>query len=111
MSVDGMQLHSLRTAVGTRLASNPLDSRWSLTFDSVWLHELLTPTTDYTAAFSNARFSSFSGRGLNVGRDWLSIGPGIGYQHEGLRVFADYQAMLNTNQVIHAGTGGVELAW
>ena len=104
-------MHSLRTAVGTRLASIPLDNGWSFSFDTIWLHELLTSTADYTASFSNAAYSSFNAHGLDIGRDWLSIGPGIGFQHEGLRVFADYQAMLNTNQVIHTGTGGLELTW
>jgi hypothetical protein len=80
--------------------------------DTVWWHEFLYDTTaHYTASLAVADESSFSAAGLNLGRDWLAVGPSLEWRPADWRAFVEYQVMFNENQVFHTGAGGAEWSW
>jgi len=110
--VDSICLHSLRSVSGVRLGSQPLRHGLRLAFDTVWWHEFLDPTTaQYSAAFAVADQWRFEAAGLDLGRDWFTVGPGLEWQVGNGSLFGKYEVMFNDQQAFHTGAGGVEWSW
>lgn len=112
LTVDSIGLHSLRSVVGSRLGSQPITSCLRATFDTVWWHEFLNPTTaQYTAAFAVADQWRFTASGLDLGQDWFTVGPGLEWRVGTCSLFGKYELMFNQHQSFHTGAGGVEWTW
>ncbi len=110
---DQADLDSLRTRVGATLELHRFSSG-KVSFESLWTHELL----DETAGLVNNRLSGASGgttfavRGVDLGRDWLNVGPRLEAQLTSrARLFGSYDLSLNCNQTFHTGSGGIEVTW
>lgn len=117
LRVGGIDLHSLRTILGGRLARTACIGGSMVTLEGrgLWMHELLDETTgivDAQLIGSAAGIPSFAISGANLGRDWAVVGTGVNWQ-VGARMsfFANYDAQINSQQVFHVGSGGVQMAW
>ena len=55
---------------------------------------------------------SFAIQWLNLGRDWAIVGGGLRYELAGgWQLYGNYDAQVNTQQVFHVGSGGLQYAW
>jgi outer membrane autotransporter protein len=115
LSVNGIDTNALRGLLGLRAAQTwQTDSGrcWIPELRAVWMHEFLQPDTTLTAVFAPIGGSSFATRGLNFGRDWAVLGCGTQYVlNQNVSLFANYDLLVNTQQVWNAGSGGVQVAW
>jgi hypothetical protein len=51
-------------------------------------------------------------RGVDLGRDWALAGGGLNLRtSRHARWFAGYDVQANDHQVLHVGSGGLELQW
>lgn len=116
LDVDGSNLNSFRGLLGSRLvrrlgdrSTNPA----TLSFRTIWMHEFLQDTTGLVSTgFASGPGPSFAIRGLDLGRDWVVLGPGCTYTvRDHVSLFANYDLQFNSQQVFHVGSGGVQFAW
>lgn len=114
LALGGVDLDALRTIVGGRLAAQLQSARLGmpdLEFRTFWIHELLDEAATVDAQLSGAG-SAFRVRGIDLGRDWIVLGPGINWRvGNNCRLFADYDLHFNSALAYHSGTGGVEVTW
>ena len=81
----------------------------------VWVHEML----DHPPPFYRARFSPVHGTstpaimyyGGNTGRDWAWLGIGGMFDVSILKMYADYDVLLNERHVTHLASFGLCLGW
>ena len=109
--------NSFRSLLGSRFSTD-VNRSVSLFGQVVWMHEFLDRTsTDFTAQFSNPGMANFSStskytvRGNNPGRDWVILGTGLNRDAKNWRVFAGYDAYINSRQVLHTGNAGIAFGW
>jgi len=112
---DGIDANSLRSLVGLRWQSaldGPTQRRWLPELHALWLHEFLETDALLTARFGPIGGSSFAIEGLSLGRDWAILGGGFNWQlSDGWSLLANYDAQVNTQQIFHVGSGGLQYTW
>jgi outer membrane autotransporter protein len=115
LDVGGIDAHSLRSVLGSRLSLNPIFTQRGLLtpeLRTAWMHEFLD-----TNHVTNIGLTSFGGstvpiRGLDLGRDWATVGGGFSlFAHRGLRLIAGYDIQFNSHQAFQFGSGGLEFVW
>lgn len=114
LSVSGIDVNSLRSLVGGRLQyDRGLEgARLLPELRALWLHEFLDTDAVVNSFFAPIGGGSFAIQGLNLGRDWAIVGGGLRYElASGWQIYGNYDAQVNTQQVFHVGSGGVQLAW
>ena len=115
LALGGIDSNALRTNLGGRLAANLHAFGFGcpdFELSAYWAHELLDELTGAGDVRLGAGGPAYPIRGLNVGRDWVVIQPGLKWtlgDHTQLR--ADYNLTCNAAMTSHAGAGGVEIAW
>jgi outer membrane autotransporter protein len=117
LSVPGINTHSLRGVLGTRLFAD--SARWGGRYFSpevrtLWLHEFLDTETGFNTFFSEvgAGGGSFAINGLGMGRDWAVLGTGVNCDLDcSWSTYANYDLMLNDQTTFHIGSGGVQYLW
>lgn len=113
MSLDGSgsDANSLRTFVGGRALFAPY-RRLSPQLRAAWVHELLSPVSLVNARFGPIGGAAFEVQGLSLGRDWALVGGGLNWQlSQRWSLYGAYDAMVNTRQVLHVGSGGAQYVW
>ena len=116
LSVGDLDMHSLRTILGTRLATT-VPRRAGIGSPEVdlhlfWTHDLLGSVMGVGTISPTGLPSSFAVRGVNTGRDWIAMGPSIKWDFsQGCKLFAEYDLTFNRHAAYHTGSGGIELAW
>jgi len=114
LNVSGIDANSLRSLVGSRLQ---YDRGWQggrllPEVRALWLHEFLDTDSVVNSFFAPIGGGSFAIQGLNLGRDWAIVGGGLRYElASGWQLYGNYDAQVNTQQVFHVGSGGVQYAW
>jgi len=116
LAVPGINTHSLRSVLGSRLFSEQAQWRgryFAPQFRALWLHEFLETETSFSTFFSEVGGgSSFEINGLGMGRDWAVLGTGVKCDLTGnWSTYADYDLMLNDQTTFHIGSGGVQYLW
>ncbi|MGD9128805.1 MAG: autotransporter domain-containing protein, partial [Planctomycetia bacterium] len=117
LAVGGIDLHSLRTIAGGRLASTLCFGKSQVTFEGrgLWMHELLDQATgivDAQLIGNPTGVPAFAISGANLGRDWAVVGTGVNWQlGPRMSVFAAYDAQINARQTFHIGSAGVQMVW
>jgi T5SS/PEP-CTERM-associated repeat protein len=116
LNVGGADFDSLRGILGGRLAYKLRDSGITTTdlfFRSLWMHEFLRQTTGLvTTDFASGPVTPFVLSGLDLGRDWVVLGPGCTYAiRDHVSLFANYDLQFNARQTIHVGSGGIQFQW
>lgn len=112
MTYDDIEYHSLQTVLGTRFDAHLKTSNgffWNPGLQAAWRHETLEST-----AVVPFEIDGLAGAvvGADLGRDWAQLGPRVALQlGPSLRTFAGYDVLVNNQQVLHVGSGGVELLW
>ena len=112
--VGGIDANSLRSLVGGRLQYERGLSGGRLLPEvrALWLHEFLDTDAVVNSFFAPIGGGSFAIQGLNLGRDWAVLGGGLRYElPSGWQLYANYDAQVNSQQVFHVGSGGVQYAW
>jgi autotransporter-associated beta strand protein len=114
LNVGGVDLDALRTILGGRLVAQLQTSRLGtpdLEFRTYWIHELLDEAATIDAQLAGTS-SAFRVRGVDLGRDWVVLGPGVNWRiGDNCRLFADYDLHFNSALAYHTGSGGVEFTW
>jgi uncharacterized protein with beta-barrel porin domain len=114
LNVSGIDANSLRSLVGGRLQ---IDRGWQggrllPEVRALWLHEFLNTNAVVNSFFAPIGGGSFAIQGLNLGRDWAIVGGGLRYElASGWQIYGNYDAQVNTQQVFHVGSGGLQYAW
>jgi outer membrane autotransporter protein len=114
LDVGGIDANSLRSLVGSRLQ---YDRGWRggrllPEVRALWLHEFLDTDSVVNSFFAPIGGGSFAIQGLNLGRDWAILGGGVRYDlASGWQLYGNYDAQVNTRQVFHVGSGGLQYAW
>ena len=117
LEVGGIDLHSLRTILGGRLARTLCVGSSQVTVEGrgLWMHELLDQATgivDAQLIGAGAGIPAFAVSGVDLGRDWAVVGMGVNCQlGPRMSVFGSYDAQLNGDQVFHIGSAGAQLVW
>ena len=107
----GTDANSLRTFVGGRATFRPY-SRLSPQLRAAWVHELLSTSSVVNAHFGAVGGGAFAVQGLSLGRDWALVGGSLNWQISGgWSLWGSYDAMVNSRQVFHVGSGGVQFVW
>jgi uncharacterized protein with beta-barrel porin domain len=77
------------------------------------MHEFLRQTTGLvTTDFASGPVTPFVLSGLDLGRDWVVLGPGCTYAiRDHVSLFANYDLQFNARQTIHVGSGGIQFQW
>jgi len=79
---------------------------------ALWLHEFLDTDSVVNSFLAPIGGGSFAIQGLNLGRDWAIVGGGLRYElASGWQLYGNYDAQVNTQQVFHVGSGGLQYAW
>ena len=112
----GVDTHSLRSNLGTRLQWQPYQSGngWAIEPEirSGWLHEFLDTTSIVNAQFAGVGGAGFTANGLDLGRDWAVVGTGLSMRpNERWQVRTAYDTQFNDRQVLHIGSGTVSYVW
>ena len=114
LDVGHLDAHSLRSILGKRVATTfctPRGRRVTPEFRAAWMHEFLDTNQALTSTFAGSA-GSFAVRGVDLGRDWATVGGGLSLQtNRHARAFAGYDTQFNDNQTLHTATGGVEFVW
>jgi len=114
LALGGVDLDSLRTIVGGRLVTQLQSPRLGmpdLEFRTYWIHELLDEAALVVAQLDGTS-SAFRVRGVDLGRDWVVLGPGLNWHvGDNCRLFAEYDVHFNSALAYHTGTGGLEFTW
>jgi T5SS/PEP-CTERM-associated repeat protein len=116
LDVGSCDFDSFRGIVGGRLLGRlgrPDAKTADLSFRTLWMHEFLQQTTGLVAtSFATGPTSPFVLTGLDLGRDWVVLGPGCSYAiRDHVSLFANYDLQFNSRQTIHVGSGGVQFQW
>ncbi|MEA1951470.1 MAG: autotransporter domain-containing protein [Planctomycetota bacterium] len=116
LHVAGEDLNSIRTLLGGRLIANrllPWLGRGELAFRTHWAHELLDQTTGIVStSLSGGGTPGFEVRGVDLGRDWVILGPDVMWQYKShIQLRAAYDLTFNANQAYHTGGGSVTFTW
>jgi autotransporter-associated beta strand protein len=115
LQVSGENADSLRTFCGVRVnLDSPFGPRWQFTPElrAVWIHEMLDTNSLVNARFAPIGGSSFTIRGLDLGRDWVQAGVGANWDLSGgWLLSANYDTLANDRQVAHVGSGNVSYLW
>ncbi|MEX0676404.1 MAG: autotransporter-associated beta strand repeat-containing protein [Pirellulales bacterium] len=115
LNVAGLDANSLRSLVGGRLQFDGLsrgDHRLLPEVRALWLHEFLATTSVVNSFFAPIGGGSFAVQGLNLGRDWALVGGGLRWESPiGCTLFGNYDAQVNSQQVFHVGSAGLEFDW
>lgn len=115
LNVDHRQTDSFRGILGARvvwchrgIGGNPA----TLECDARWRHEFLHEHRTVNASFTASSDHDFRMRGAALGRDLAVLGSGYNvYLSDCVSLFADYNALVNSIQVAHVGSGGVQFYW
>jgi outer membrane autotransporter protein len=115
LQVSGEDADSLRTLCGVRAnLESPFGPRWRTTPElrAIWIHEMLDTDSLVNARFAPIGGSSFTIRGLDLGRDWVQAGMGFGWNLTGgWLLSANYDTLANERQVFHVGSGNMSYLW
>ncbi|EMI19833.1 serine protease [Rhodopirellula maiorica SM1] len=116
LAMAGIDTHSLRSNLGSRLQWQPWASRrgWAITPEirGSWMHEFLDTTSVVNAQFAGVGGAGFTANGLDLGRDWAIVGGGFAARpSERWELRADYNTQFNDRQVFHVGSGTLSYAW
>ena len=116
LNVAGEDLNSLRTILGGRLIVNrnlPWLGCSELAFRTHWTHELLDQTTGLvTTSLAGGGSPGFLVRGVNLGRDWVTLGPDLMWRYNNsVELRAGYDLTFNAAQAYHTGGGSVTFIW
>lgn len=107
--------HSFVQLMGLRLNWEVADEV-KFQLRTVWVHEMLNNPPPYY----NYRFSAVQGTSTpaiyyfegNTGRDWVWLGLGVKLEYVyNLKLFLDYDAMINGRHMTHFGNLGLCLNW
>jgi outer membrane autotransporter protein len=114
-SVDGSNTDSLRSFLGTSVASRYVTQSGSVIVPQLraaWVHEFLDTDTTQTAAFASLGNGTFAAQGLDFGRDWALVGGGVQWQlSPSVSLFGNYDVQVNTRETLNTGSGGIQFAW
>jgi outer membrane autotransporter protein len=112
MTYDDIDYHSLQTVLGTRFDAHVRTAPgvvWNPGLQAAWRHETLESTAVVPYEIDGLAGSIV---GADLGRDWAQLGPRVALQFgSSIRTFASYDVLANSQQVLHVGSGGVELLW
>lgn len=116
LDVGGSDFDSFRGMLGGRLIGRLRQQgaqTADISFRTIWMHEFLQQTTGLVATtFASGPGSPFVLSGLDLGRDWVVLGPGCSYTiNDRVSLFANYDLQFNAQQAIHVGSGGVQFQW
>ncbi|MGE3641918.1 MAG: autotransporter domain-containing protein, partial [Pirellulales bacterium] len=116
LAVPGINTHSLRSVLGSRLFSQQAEWRdrcFAPQFRALWLHEFLQTETSFSTFFSQiGGGNTFAIDGLGMGRDWAVLGPGVNCDLGcNWSAYGNYDLMLNDQTTFHIGSGGVQYVW
>ena len=115
LATTGIDAHSLRSSLGGRFSKSVITGRGLFLtpeFRTAWFHEFLDTNYLIGAQWSGLPGAGFAVRGVDLGRDWASTGAGFSLgAGRGARLFAGYDAQYNSQQVLHVGSGGLELLY
>jgi autotransporter-associated beta strand protein len=115
LDVAGLDANSLRSLVGGRLqldGQSRGDHRVLPEVRALWLHEFLETASIVNSYFAPIGGGSFAVQGLNLGRDWALVGGGLRWESPiGCTLFANYDAQVNSQQVFHVGSAGLQFDW
>jgi outer membrane autotransporter protein len=115
LNMSGIDANSLRSLIGTRLQytqGTRLGHRLLPEVRALWLHEFLDTDVAVNSFFAPIGGGSFAIQGLDLGRDWAILGGGVRYELDsGWQMYFNYDAQVNTQQVFHVGSGGLQYAW
>jgi uncharacterized protein with beta-barrel porin domain len=115
LSVDPSTTDALRVLLGAQLDLTlplPIDTVWTLR--GTWMHETLDDTCGLsTAGFSQIPGSSFTVRGIDLGRDWAVVGSEIRIAawRNIVHLYGNYDLVVNSRQDLHTAGGGLEYVW
>jgi outer membrane autotransporter protein len=115
LAVGGLDVHSLRSILGGRISREVSTSggrRLTPEIRAAWLHEFLDTNQVVSAGLADVGGAGFAVRGVDLGRDWASVGGALHLQaNASTRWFASYDVQFNEHQTFHIGAGGVEVVW
>ncbi|GAA4452881.1 autotransporter domain-containing protein [Novipirellula rosea] len=116
LAMAGIDTHSLRSNLGSRLQWQPWSSRrgWAITPEirGSWMHEFLDTTSVVNAQFAGVGGAGFTANGLDLGRDWAIVGGGFAARpSDRWELRADYNTQFNDRQVFHVGSGTLSYSW
>lgn len=116
LNVSGIDTHSLRSFVGSRLLIEPSIGRFGMTMTPVlrgsWMHEYLDASSVVNAQFVGVGGGGFTANGLNLGRDWVVLGTGLNFSNNNRVAFGiNYDTQFNDRQVLHIGSGVIGYNW
>ena len=115
LSLGGIDANSLRSILGGRLQLTPgvvTRQRWNPELRVLWLHEFLDTDFSVTSNFAPIGGGGFAIQGLDLGRDWAICGGGLrGEFARGWSAYANYDAQVNDQQLLHVGSLGFTYEW
>jgi len=113
--VNNLDTNSFRSLLGTRwLFAQGIEAgrRLSPELRALWLHEYLDSQASVNSVFAPVGGGSFAVQGVNLGRDWAILGGGLRWQLAGgWNIYGNYDTQVNTRQVFHVGSCGLEFVW
>ncbi len=115
LDVEDLDSNSLRGILGGRFSKSVCTANGRLLTPEIraaWMHEFLDTNQVVNAGLAGIGGAGFAVRGVDLGRDWATVGTGFNLQmNDAVRLFAGYDVQLNSNQTFHVGSGGVEFVW
>jgi len=114
LAVDSQETDSFRGMLGSRLVwyNRRVAGRvLAPELRAFWRHEFLDEAL-VGASFVGAPGGSFVVAGADLGRDAAALGGGCTtYISDRLSLLASYDVHVNSTQVAHVGTGGLQFLW
>ncbi|QDU86828.1 Extracellular serine protease precursor [Pirellulimonas nuda] len=112
LSVSDVDLDIFRSRLGADSMVR-LTHWWntSATLAAFWQHDYLNPVASYNATFVDADQAVFAARGAGLGRDRLTLAPGLNCWQGNVRMWTTYLLDANEVAVLHSGAGGIEFVW
>lgn len=115
LAVGNLDAHSLRGVLGGRFSRELVfcdGSALTPELRAAWMHEFLDTNQVINAGLANLGASTFAVEGVDLGRDWATLGFGFSVQcTDALRMVAGYDLQFNDHQTFHIGSGGMEYVW
>lgn len=111
LRVGSRRVNSFRTRLGSRVNVVNIKNAFYCDLNLAWTHEYANNFANYNAFFLSGSHASFNARGLNLGRDWINLGPRIRASFGRLNLYGSYQAAINGNYVLNTGSGSAEITW
>jgi outer membrane autotransporter protein len=111
LALQKMNINSVRTQVGGRAKIFALEDRFSMDVEASWLHELQDYEEEYSAGLVSTPGQRFLARGVNMGNDWLNVGPSMNLSLGPVDLFLKYQASIGEEGTLHSGQWGSEMTW